>query len=279
LLVTAGIFSSPKAVGEQLFDPVVLMSCLIAAAILGDQLNYALGAKTGEAVYSRPDSRFIKRKYFERARDFYLEHGASAIVIARFVPILRTFVPFIAGVAQMPYRRFVMFNVFGAVSWVVSMVSIGYFIGGTPIASNLKRVILVVIVRRVRCAVGRPLYVPLARQHSHEWHVQRGRLARRTRRYGPASPPHLQAVRVGPRRVGPAGHSKHQTRKRPATIRTEEGCSSALTQRFRPHLAPDPAPSAMSPNLEIRRVFLRSGSSHPRPPRTRSEIKTPRSEH
>ena len=145
LLVTAGIFSSPKAVGGQLFDPVILISCLIVAAIIGDQLNYALGARTGEAVYSRPDSRFIKRKYFEQARDFYQEHGAGAIVIARFVPILRTFVPFIAGVAQMPYRRFVLFNVVGAVSWVVSMVLIGYFIGGTPLASNLKRVILVVI--------------------------------------------------------------------------------------------------------------------------------------
>jgi membrane protein YqaA with SNARE-associated domain len=87
LLVTAGIFSTPDSALGQLFDPVVLISCLCVAAIVGDQLNYALGRKTGEAVYNRPDSRFIKRKYFEQARDFYQAHGASAIVIARFVPI------------------------------------------------------------------------------------------------------------------------------------------------------------------------------------------------
>jgi membrane-associated protein len=159
LLVTAGIFSSPKAVGGQLFDPVVLIGCLTVAAIVGDQLNYALGAKTGEAVYNRPDSRFIKRKYFEQARDFYQAHGASAIVIARFVPILRTFVPFIAGVAQMSYRRFVLYNVVGGASWVLSMVLIGYFIGGTALASNLKRVILVVIFVSVI-----PLFVGVFKQ-------------------------------------------------------------------------------------------------------------------
>jgi membrane-associated protein len=145
LLVTAGIFSTPDSALGQLFDPVVLIGCLCVAAVVGDQLNYALGRKTGEAVYNRPDGRFIKRKYFEQARDFYQAHGASAIVIARFVPILRTFVPFIAGVAQMQYRKFVVYNVVGGIGWVVSMVMIGYFIGGTPLASDLKRVILVVV--------------------------------------------------------------------------------------------------------------------------------------
>ena len=145
LLVTAGIFTTPEAVGGQLFDFTTLFVALMIAAILGDQLNYGIGRKTGEAVYSRPDSRFIKRKHFEQARDFYQEYGASAIVIARFVPILRTFVPFIAGVAQMPYRRFVTYNIVGGVSWVGSMLGLGHFIGQTPLASDLKRVILVVV--------------------------------------------------------------------------------------------------------------------------------------
>ena len=145
LLVTAGIFTTPEAVGGQIFDLLPLTAVLIVAAVIGDQLNYAMGRKTGEVVYSRPDSRLIKRKHFEQARDFYLAYGASAIVIARFVPILRTFVPFIAGVAQMPYRRFVTYNVIGGAAWVSSMLLIGHFIGQTPLASNLHRVIIVVV--------------------------------------------------------------------------------------------------------------------------------------
>jgi membrane-associated protein len=145
LLVTAGIFTTSVAVGGQLFDFWTLLLALCVAAIVGDQLNYGLGRKTGEVVYSRPDSRLIKRKHFEQARDFYQSYGAGAIVIARFVPILRTFVPFIAGVAQMPYRKFVTYNVVGGTAWVTSMLGLGHFIGHTPLASNLQRVILVVV--------------------------------------------------------------------------------------------------------------------------------------
>lgn len=145
LLVTAGILACPQSVGGGIFDPLLLTVCLIAAAIIGDQVNYALGRRAGEAVFSRPDGRLIKRKYFEEAHKFYTEHGGSAILLARFVPILRTFVPFVAGVAQMPYRRFVAFNVVGGASWVTSMVLLGYFLGSTPLAQNLHGVIIVVV--------------------------------------------------------------------------------------------------------------------------------------
>jgi membrane-associated protein len=145
LLVTAGILSSPHAVGGGIFDPIVLIVCLGLAAIAGDQVNYALGRRAGRIVFSRPDGRFIKRRYFEEAHAFYVVRGASAIVLARFVPILRTFVPFVAGVAEMPYRRFVTFNVVGAVLWVTSLIALGYFIGATPLGEKLHRVILVVI--------------------------------------------------------------------------------------------------------------------------------------
>ena len=145
LLVTAGILSSPEAVGGGIFDPLVLILCLTIAAILGDQVNYLLGVKTGAAIYNRPDGRLVKRKHFEQARLFYEKRGGSAVIIARFVPILRTFVPFIAGVAQMRYRRFVAYNVVGGTLWVVSMVLLGYFIGMTPLAEKLHRVILVVV--------------------------------------------------------------------------------------------------------------------------------------
>jgi membrane-associated protein len=145
LLVTAGILSSPHAVGGGIFDPFILIICLGLAAVLGDQVNYALGRKAGRIVFSRPDGRFIKRRYFEEAHAFYLARGGSAIVLARFVPILRTFVPFVAGVAEMPYRRFVTFNVVGGVLWVTGLIALGYFIGATPLGEKLHRVILVVI--------------------------------------------------------------------------------------------------------------------------------------
>ena len=145
LLVTAGILSSPHAVGGGIFDPFVLIVCLGLAAVAGDQVNYALGRKAGRIVFSRPDGRFIKRRYFEEAHAFYLARGGSAIVLARFVPILRTFVPFVAGVAEMPYRRFVTFNMVGGVLWVTGLIALGYFIGATPLGEKLHRVILVVI--------------------------------------------------------------------------------------------------------------------------------------
>jgi membrane-associated protein len=164
LLVTAGILACPEAIGGGLFDPLHLIICLTAAAIVGDQVNYALGAKAGDVVFSRPDGRLIKRRYFIEARDFYRVRGGSAILLARFVPILRTFVPFVAGVAQMPYRRFVAFNVIGATSWVVSMVLIGYFLGRTPLAKNLHGVIIVVVAISL---------IPLAVATLKQWRTNR----------------------------------------------------------------------------------------------------------
>jgi membrane-associated protein len=154
LLVTAGILSSPHAVGGGIFDPFVLVACLGVAAIAGDQVNYALGRRAGRIVFSRPDGRFIKRRYFEEAHAFYLARGGSAIVLARFVPILRTFVPFVAGVAEMPYRRFVTFNVVGGTLWVTSLIALGHFIGATPLGEKLHRVILVVIAVSLLPLVG-----------------------------------------------------------------------------------------------------------------------------
>lgn len=145
LLVTAGILSSPAAVGGGIFDPFALVLSLSAAAIVGDQVNFLFGRKAGEVVYSRPDGRLVKKKHFDQARSFYETRGGSAVVIARFVPILRTFVPFVAGVARMRYRRFVACNALGGALWVTSLVSMGHFIGTTPLAHELHRVILVVV--------------------------------------------------------------------------------------------------------------------------------------
>jgi membrane-associated protein len=145
LLVTAGILSSPDAVGGGIFNPVLLALLLSASAIVGDQLNYILGRRTGTVIYQRPDGRLVKRKHFEQARAFYEARGGVAIIVARFVPILRTFVPFVAGVAQMDYRRFVTFNAIGGPLWVITMVTIGYFVGMTPLAKRIHGVIVVVV--------------------------------------------------------------------------------------------------------------------------------------
>lgn len=146
LLVTAGIFASETSpLGHALYSPWVLGGSLIAAAFCGDQVNYWAGRRTGQAIFTREDSRFFKKKYAIEAHNFYLEHGGFAVIIGRFIPMLRTFVPFIAGVAEMTYRRYLFFSIVGACSWVGSMVTLGYVVGQTPWGKKLHLVILTVI--------------------------------------------------------------------------------------------------------------------------------------
>src|SRR5262245_27839397 len=130
LLVTAGILSS-RAIhgGEPILNIYTLNLSLMTAAIAGDQVGYWLGRKTGPKIFNKPDNRFFKKRYAVEAHEFYEKHGGKAIILARFVPILRTFVPFIAGVARMSYRRYVPFDVIGGISWILSMTLLGYFLG------------------------------------------------------------------------------------------------------------------------------------------------------
>ena len=143
LLVTAGIFA---ARGD--FDIVVLNIVLIVAAIAGNMVGYWTGKRAGAALYSRPDGRFFKRRYLERTRDFYERHGGKTIVITRFMPIVRTFAPIVAGAASMPYTRFVIYNVLGAIVWVVSLTLGGYTLGRVipDIDSKIHIVVAIVIV-------------------------------------------------------------------------------------------------------------------------------------
>jgi membrane-associated protein len=126
LLVTAGLLAATGVVDLNLF---VLMLLLVPAAIIGDAVGYWIGRRAGQALFQREDSRFFKRKHLLRTHAFYERHGGKTIVMARFVPIVRTFAPVVAGVAEMPYRRFAAFNIFGGIGWVVSMLCIGYFLG------------------------------------------------------------------------------------------------------------------------------------------------------
>jgi len=122
-----------------------LMAVLVAAAIVGDTVNYTIGAFLGTKVFQR-DYRWINRSHLERTHSFYERHGGKTIIIARFVPIVRTFAPFVAGAASMTYGRFIAYNILGGLLWVISLVLAGYFFGNLPwVQKNLSLVILGII--------------------------------------------------------------------------------------------------------------------------------------
>lgn len=146
LLITAGVLSNPENPNHLAsLDIMTLNVVLVLAAIIGDQLGYFLGIKTGEKIYDRPDGRFYKRKHLESAKDFYKKYGGISIAAGRYVPIIRTFVPFVAGVAQMDYKKFVFWNIGGGMVWVTSLLWVGYFLGQTPLANRLDKIIVLVI--------------------------------------------------------------------------------------------------------------------------------------
>lgn len=146
LLVTAGVVCAGAFPGLPAIDIWTANLLLVIAAVVGDQVGYGLGRSAGRAIYNRPDTRFFKKKYLYEAQELYATRGGSSLIIARFVPVMRTFVPFIAGVAQMPYRSFVTYNVVGGVVWVTSMLWVGYLLGLSPLAKQIHHVILLVVI-------------------------------------------------------------------------------------------------------------------------------------
>lgn len=141
LLFAAGAIAATGAL-----DPWLLTGLLIVAAILGDSVNYAIGRHIGPKVFDM-DSRWIRKEYLERTRDFFEKHGGKTIIFARFVPIVRTFAPFVAGVGHMSYQRFLAFNIIGGIVWVSSFIAIGYYFGNMPVVKeNFTLVILGIIV-------------------------------------------------------------------------------------------------------------------------------------
>ncbi|MEP6731963.1 MAG: VTT domain-containing protein [bacterium] len=144
LLVTAGLLSSQPQFGLNLW---LLGALLTVAAIVGNSVGYAIGWYTGPKLFTRDDSLLFKKKHLYRAHAFYEKHGGKTLVIARFMPIVRTFVPVVAGLARMPFRVYTAYNVLGAVLWIWSMLFIGYFLGRyiPGIENHITKVILVVI--------------------------------------------------------------------------------------------------------------------------------------
>jgi membrane-associated protein len=128
-------------------DIALVMALLIAAALSGDNVNYWIGRWAGPKVFRQQDSRWFNRKHLERTHAFYERHGGQAIILARFVPIVRTYVPFVAGIGTMPYLRFLAFSVAGALLWVLSLCLAGYWFGNIPaVKDNLGTVIIVIVV-------------------------------------------------------------------------------------------------------------------------------------
>jgi membrane-associated protein len=130
---------------------VHLMVCLMAvAAIVGDALNYTIGRVFGERLFSNPNSRVFRRSYLDKTHKFYEKHGGKTIILARFVPIVRTFAPFVAGMGHMSYRHFAAYNVIGAMVWVLLFTYAGYLFGNVPVVqNNLKLLIVAIIVLSV----------------------------------------------------------------------------------------------------------------------------------
>ena len=145
LLFTAGFVASGGLPPLDL-NLAILLPGLVVAAIAGDQVGYAFGARVGPALFKRPDSRFFKKEHVERASEFFDRYGAKTIVLARFVPIVRTFAPIVAGVGSMRYRTFVTYNVIGGVLWAVGVTLLGYFLGQVDVIEENLEIAIVTVV-------------------------------------------------------------------------------------------------------------------------------------
>jgi membrane-associated protein len=150
LLVMAGLYA---AKGD--LSIFWLNAILIPCAIIGDATSYYIGTRTGPLIFSRPRSRIFRPEHVRAAHDFYEKHGGKAIILARFMPLVRTFVPVVAGVAGMTYRRFAMYNVVGAVAWVLCMTLLGYVLGirFPLLVTHIEKVIIVVVLLSITPAL------------------------------------------------------------------------------------------------------------------------------
>lgn len=141
LLFMAGLYA-----GKGDLSLLLLQLLLIPAAVIGDAVSYFIGARSGPAIFNKPESRFFKPQHLKAAHEFYERHGGKAIILARFMPFVRTFVPVVAGVGQMPYRRFATFNVIGGAAWVLTMTVGGYFLGQFEVVRKHIELIVVGII-------------------------------------------------------------------------------------------------------------------------------------
>jgi membrane-associated protein len=140
------IFAASTFAARGALNPWLIFLTITVAGIIGDGINYSVGHYIGPRVFNE-DVRFLKREYLDKAHDFFEKHGGKAVILARFMPIVRTFVPFVAGAGSMSYPKFALYNVIGAVSWVGLFTTLGYFFGNIPaVKENFSFVIIVIII-------------------------------------------------------------------------------------------------------------------------------------
>ncbi|MEK7193435.1 MAG: VTT domain-containing protein [Patescibacteria group bacterium] len=151
LLFTAGFLAS-----QGFFDITILAFTAFFAAVLGDSVGYAFGYRVGPKIFTREDSLFFHKDHLERARVFYERHGGKTIVIARFMPFVRTFAPIVAGVGKMRYGTFLFYNIFGGIIWGIGITSLGYYLGNT--IPNVDRYIIPIVLLIIFSSVLPPLY-------------------------------------------------------------------------------------------------------------------------
>ncbi len=141
LLFAAGTFAALGAL-----NPHYLFGLLFLAAVAGDNANYWIGNLVGPKVFHREDSPFFKKKYLIRTHEFYERHGGKTVIIARFIPIIRTFSPFVAGIGSMTYRRFISYDIFGGVAWIGTFVYLGFFFGNLPMVKRNFSLVIIAII-------------------------------------------------------------------------------------------------------------------------------------
>jgi membrane-associated protein len=189
LLFTAGVLASQKIPGtdNQFFNIWLLSALCGAAAIVGPAVGYWFGRVVGERLYTREDSRFFKRRHLEAAHEFYDKHGGKALLLARFMPIVRTFAPIVAGAARMDYTRFVIYTLIGAAIWAVGVTWAGYFLGNMIPPDKVDNYLLPIVAVIV--------IVSVAPSVIHLWHErQRSRRSRAAQFRGDAEQADAQVV-------------------------------------------------------------------------------------
>ena len=140
LLFAAGTFA---ALGS--LNPIYLFLLLSVAAVIGDTVNYSIGAYIGPKAFSG-EIKFLKKEHLDKTQEFYDKHGGKTIILARFIPIIRTFAPFVAGIGTMKYSKFISYNVFGGIAWVAIFISLGYFFGNIPFVQNNFELVIFAII-------------------------------------------------------------------------------------------------------------------------------------
>lgn len=151
LLFTAGLLAS-----QGFFNFPLLITICVIGAILGDSVGYWFGHKVTRALFSRPSSRFFRKDHLSKAHDFYEKHGAKTIILARFIPIIRTFAPIVAGISAMTYRKFLSYNIIGALIWGVGVTALGYTLGN--VFPNIDRFLFPIILVIIALSVSPGLY-------------------------------------------------------------------------------------------------------------------------